>query len=110
MPPIPSGTHGWLDLRVDNRGFARAYHEYTVRIILENETGRYEVCNAPAQNTLWQSGEVTVSRYKIDASQVPSGKYTLHFGMFEGDNPILFGMKQEFFDGWFYRLGEMEVE
>lgn len=110
LPPIPSGAHGCLDLRVDNRGFARAYHEYAVRIILENETGRYEVCNAPGGNTLWHPGEVSVARYTIDVSQVPPGKYTLHFGMFEGDTPILFGMKKEFFDGLYYRLGEMAVE
>ena len=110
LPPIPSGTHGQLDIRIDNRGFARAYHEYFVRIILENESGRYEVCNAPAGNILWQPSEVSVARYNIDASNLPSGKYSLHFGMFEGETPIRFGMSAEIFDGWYYNLGVIEIE
>lgn len=110
LPPIPSGTHGQLELRISNRGYARAYHEYTVRVFLENENGRYDVCTAPAGNVLWQPDEVYVARFTLDIQQVPSGRYKLRFGMFEGETPILFGMKKEFFDGGYYLLGEAEIE
>lgn len=111
LPPVPAGTHGLLELRVSNRGFARAYHGYTARVRLQGADGQqYTVCSCAADNTGWQPGQTAVTRLRLDMGAVPAGEYTLHFGLFEDETPIRFGMKEDYYCEGYYALGEITVE
>lgn len=110
LPPIPSGAHGLLKLKIFNQGFSRAYYDYNVRVILKSGDEEFEVCNTSAHNTDWQPDELSTACYKLDVTDVLPGEYELCFGMFEGDRPILFGMKNEFYKDGFYTLGKVTVE
>ena len=109
IPPIPEFTHGYLELRISNRGFARAYSNYTAKVVLEKDGERFEVYSGLSDNTLWQPGEVSVMSVNLDLKNVPKGSYKILFGLFEGAAPVKFGMKNELFCDGYYTLGETDV-
>ena len=51
-----------------------------------------------------------MSRLRLDMGTVPAGEYTLHFGLFEDETPIRFGMKEDYYCEGYYALGKITVE
>lgn len=78
-------------LNFENRGFAKAYHKYELRLRLSGENGVFTE-TVPCDNREWKAGEITTVRTEIFPA-VPHGSYRLYVGLFEGERPIELAMK-----------------
>ncbi len=108
LPMLERGKENTLSLYVENRGFARAYFPYKLKIRL-TKSGYEHVCEADSGNIAWLAGRET----KADIGFVPvgdAGEYSLSLGLFEDERPVYFAMKEErqSADG-FVHVGMVEV-
>ena len=108
LPVLERGKENTLSLYVENRGFARAYFPYKLKIKLA-KSGYEHICEADSGNTAWLAGRET----KADIGFVPvgdAGEYSLSLGLFEDERPVYFAMKEErqSADG-FVHVGMVEV-
>lgn len=112
LPDLIPGTRAVLSLDIRNGGWAKAYHNYEARVMLEAEDGTvYLVPCTGCDNTRWLPGENVTEHLKLDLSGVAKpGTYTLRFGLFWGERPIRLGLKQELYADGFYRLGKVTVQ
>ena len=82
-------------LDVENRGFAHAYHPFTLKLALIDEAGKARVINPDSPDLRTWEGE---SRLRVPLSLcldgVPVGEYTLAVGIFDEKMPILLGLKE----------------
>ena len=105
---LERGKENTLSLYVENRGFARAYFPYKLKIKL-TKSGCERIYEADSGNTAWLAGRET----KADIGFVPvgdAGEYSLSLGLFEDERPVYFAMKEErqSADG-FVHVGMVEV-
>ena len=105
---LERGRENTLSLYVENRGFARAYFPYKLKIKL-TKSGYEHIYEADSGNTAWLAGRET----KADIGFVPvgdAGEYSLSLGLFEDERPVYFAMKEErqSADG-FVHVGMVEV-
>ncbi len=107
IPAVMTGGCGnRMVLYVENRGFAKAYHKYDLRVKLENDGGCL-VEEIPADNRTWPAGGIARIPLEIHPTETMHGKTLVSVGLFEGDRAIEFGMKNGA-DG-FYPLGVTEI-
>lgn len=108
LPPLDAGAHNRLRLTVENRGWARAYHPFTLRLLLEG----CGVCRAEdqtADNRTWLPGRPETLELSLDCSGLARGDYRLSVGLFEGERPVQLAMKPEYFHGGWYTLGPVKI-
>lgn len=111
LPPLVSGTCPVLTLNVENKGFARAYHTYAAKVVLENAQGqRTTVFYDTINNEDWLPGQASNCRLKLDLEGGAPGQYTLLFGLFEGDTSIKLALEENLFTDGYYRLDTVTVE
>lgn len=110
-PDILEQSDAFLTLHLSNRGSARAYYPYAMRIIARNERGEEWLLNRESpDNRRWLDGETIQERLRLHTRELPEGAYTLHIGLFEEARPILLGMKAERRDEkGYYLLGRFEI-
>lgn len=96
LPVLEGNKENLLSLYVENRGFARAYFPYMLKIKL-TRSGYSHIYETPSGNMSWIAGKET----KSDIGFIPSesaGRYSLSIGLFEEERPVYFAMKKERMD------------
>ena len=90
IPGVPS----MLYLDLENRGFARAYHKYDVKLFLSGCGGVYELPVAQAcDNRQWLPGRPARQMVRFDVpAGLPEGGYDFEYGLFEARRPVLLGL------------------
>ena len=110
-PTLLSGSNPVLTLYVENKGFSRAYHNYTFRVELEGESGnRTRVLEGAAKNEKWLPNEEIACHLELTLNGVGAGTYKLFVGLFEGEAPIKFAIEQERYKDGYYLLDTVTVE
>ena len=105
------GTFRMCKLVIANRGFAKCYNKYEIKIRAVAEDGAvYYLNNDYPDTTLFDSDTVNEVTLSLDYTSVPAGKYTLELGLFFGERPIMLAMKEEArTEDGFYRLTDLTV-
>lgn len=82
---VVTNTPFCLDLFWRNGGFARAYHRFTLKILLAHETTgfTYEQELPEIDNRRWMPGEMHKERVTVDLPEVPHGTYRVKIRMSE---------------------------
>lgn len=94
------GAPNRVVLAMENRGFAKAYRRYDLKLKLSGDGGRY-VETVDADNRLWEAKKITESRLLFTPKDLPAGEYALSLGLFEGERPIELGMKDKDAEGFY---------
>ena len=88
------GAKNRITLYGENRGYAKSYRRYDLKLMLRGDGGTY-IQTVDADNRLWQRGEAfCVQTALTPAGTLSAGTYMLSAGLFEGDRPIEFGIKK----------------
>ena len=106
VPALRRSAHNIITLDIQNRGWARAYRKFDLKIRLRSADGKDYILDTDADNRTWLPGEKQTISLRPDFRSVPAGDYELAIGMFEGERAIRFAMKQEIFDGSFYTIAK----
>lgn len=109
VPELTDTAHNRIHLQVENRGWARAHHHFTLKLALRDENGLLHSVDTDADNTLWQPNEPQTLNLRFDCRGVPAGTYSLCVGMFEKNTPIRLALKQEIFADGYYALCPVTV-
>ena len=110
-PTLLNGSTPVLTLYVENKGFSRAYHNYTFRVELEDKSGnRTRVFEGSAENEKWIPNEEIACKLPLCLDNVVAGEYRLFVGLFEGKTPIKLAIEQERYKDGFYMLDTVTVE
>ncbi len=83
-----SGQKSLLELNIVNKGFARAYHRYDLRITARAGDQVYLLNQESPDNRRWRSGESCWETVALDFSGVPAGRYQLCVGMYHAEEPV----------------------
>lgn len=111
MPPLRTGFTAFSEWIFSNRGFAPAYHDYTLRVALQDEEGCLHVISTgDNSNRGWVYGVDNTVRIPLDLHGVLPGAYTVCIGMFYGDRPIQLGIQPERFCEGYYQTDRIIVE
>ena len=106
VPALHRSAHNIVTLDVQNRGWARAYRKYDLKIRLRGADGSEYVLDTDTDNRTWLSGQKKTIALRPDLRDVPAGKYEVAIGMFEGEKTVKLALKQEIFDGRFYTIAK----
>ncbi|MCQ2430291.1 MAG: DUF4832 domain-containing protein [Clostridia bacterium] len=94
VPPLALDAPNVLSLNVENRGYAKAYRRFDLKIRLTDEDGKtYTETIADADNRRWLPGQVTEQVCVIRPSGLRAGACDLAIGLFDGETPIKLGLK-----------------
>lgn len=94
--PLRRGTDAELRLLIENRGAAPAYHLYRSRVIAVDERGaETELAIYSPDNRQWMPEACSEARIPLETSRLAPGSYRLYYGLFDGERPVLFGVKAE---------------
>ena len=115
LADVTAGTDSVLKLYVTNRGFAPAYHSYSLRITLTSEDG--SVIGIPILSAMnadcrsWLPDKMNEVVLKLKTRTVPPGKYALNVGLFWNHMPVLLAVRQDRLnpDGT-YCIGSVNIE
>ena len=105
------GSFEMIKLIIANRGFAKCYNKYEMKLRVVGEGGNVYYLNEDYPDTrLFDNDSVNEVILRLDYRRVPKGKYTLELGLFFGECPIKLAMKAETrTEDGFYRLTEVDV-
>ncbi len=103
IPDMIAAKHNTIALTVENKGWAPAYHRYRMKVMVKNADHTH-ICDVDADNRAWLDGETCRVTVHPDLSGVPAGEYDLYVGLFAGERPVYFALKDEICEGGFYRL------
>ena len=106
-PDVKSGQKTPATLFVENRGFARAYHPFTLKLKVETESA-CQTQVIPCDNKLWMPGRITPVDISFTPGEGLKGPAEVSVGLFEKDRPIQLAMKNGS-DG-FYPIGKINIE
>ena len=109
LPPMTNTAHNKITLTVENRGWAQAYHKYDMKILLRNAAGEQYILDVEEDNRKWFPGEVYTLEKIVDCRGIPAGEYDIGVGLFEGERPIEWALKNEICHEGFYLIGKTEV-
>ena len=111
VPECYSGAYTMMKLFVRNNGFSKAYRLYSLKVIAEGDNGRFVLNSESPDNRKWDGGERYTETVKLDFTKIPSGRYHVKIGMFEGDTPIKLALKKDILseDG-LYTICEINVK
>ena len=108
IPELTNTAYNRIELDVQNRGWARAYFKYDLRLCLRGENGTF-VIPLDADNRTWQPDSPITLSLRVDARGVPEGDYDVCVGLFEKDTPILLGIKQDYLKDGYYTIARTHV-
>lgn len=98
IPELVSGTRCGAYVRVKNKGFSKAYHRFDTKIRLIGESECFVLNSESPDNRRWEADGIYDENIVLDCRGVPSGRYKLQIGMFEGNNPIKLGFDLKYLD------------
>jgi len=106
LPELREGMNGRIVLRCANRGFARGYHDYELRVRIDDQI----VATVPAANRNWLPDKPVDLPVSIAVKHLAAGDYGVEVGLFEGERPIQLGLKEETKrEGGYYEICRLEV-
>ncbi len=108
LPELTNTVYNCIELDVENRGWARAYHKFDLRLKLCGESGCYEI-PLDADNRTWLPDQPLTLALRVDARGVPEGDYDVCIGMFEGQRSIGLAIKQDYLKDGYYTIGRTHV-
>ena len=97
-----------MSLRIENRGWGKAYHKYDLKIRLTGANGR-KVCASDYDLRLLGPGEGADIRVPLDLRGLTAGEYEVAVGVFEGNRPVRLALKQELEKDGFYTVAKTAV-
>ncbi len=104
---IIRGEEEKVTFRWQNRGVAPAYHKFEMRLRLQGEGTEFVSVCSESDNRTWMPIEMQEESYSIRLpDDLPKGTYQLSFGLFDGERPVLVGLRTNLvpFDGKYYEL------
>ena len=104
---MTGGCPNKVTLYIENRGFAKAYHRYSMKIKMEGDRGCFQQ-EVECDNRAWAAGEITAVPLMIHPVQAMHGEFMLSVGLFENERPIELGMKNG--EDGFYPVGTVTME
>ncbi|MBQ4591252.1 MAG: DUF4832 domain-containing protein [Clostridia bacterium] len=104
---MSGGCPNRVVLYIENRGFAKAYHKYSMRVKLEGDMGCFIEEADCGDNRTWAAGEIAKIAFDVHPMRTMQGNYMLSVGLFEGERPIELAMKNGA-DGY-YPVGKVMV-
>ena len=108
VPPMQNSAHNVMSLRIENRGWGKAYHKYDLKIRLTGANGR-KVCASDYDLRLLGPGEGADIRVPLDLRGLAAGEYEVAVGVFEGNRPVRLALKQELEKDGFYTVAKTAV-
>ena len=91
-----SGATEMAKIYLANRGYARCYHNYELKLRLTDKDGKAYPLNIEAPDLRRIGAESSACEaLRLDYKRVPAGEYSFELGVFDGDRPIKLGMKEE---------------
>lgn len=110
IPECVSGSICKAIFGFSNRGYCHSYYPYTLKIMLKNDFGVYEIGSFEGINKSIKSQSSQSFELDLDFTNVPNGDYGLLIGMFEEDTPIKLGIREECkADEGYYLIDELTV-
>ncbi|MBE5787437.1 MAG: DUF4832 domain-containing protein [Clostridiales bacterium] len=118
LPSWKAGERAECTLYLTNRGFARAYHKYDLKLkLLPAAGGEVIILDCPDADTrTWipkgvpSMDNAVAQQLQVDLTGVQPGEYQLQLGLFAGDRPVHFGIFQDYEqDGW-VPVGNVKIE
>lgn len=106
LPDLTGTAYNIVELDVENRGWAKAYHKYKLKFRLTSEQGQYDIA-VEADNRLWEPNRKQTLSCRLDCRNIPAGAYDICVGLFEGATPIRLALKEEIYRDGFYTLGKV---
>lgn len=105
-----SGARSILRLYVENKGFARAYNRYNLKVFARSDEKTYILNAESPDNRRWDGGCSYVENIVLDFADVPAGEYKLAIGMYEGDTPVKLAISQDLInDDGSYSVDNIDV-
>jgi hypothetical protein len=110
ISPKNISSKGALPLRFwfVNNGSAPCYHEFTLKILLQQGSTKYELTMNIDRKT-WQLGDITHNEI-VQLPEMKQGVYTLLAGIFFDDHMPMHLNLQGNVEKGFYELGRIEVD
>lgn len=109
LPIVKLGVKNTLRLWFENRGFAPAYRNYTLRVKLRGEDGREYVESLDAGNTAWMPGESHGAAYSLLPRGLTAGRCRLYVGLFNGDVPVQLAFDPSRKEDGYCHIGNVDV-
>ena len=107
VPDMQASKHNCMFLNIENKGWAPAYRRYDMKVMLKSKVSDYTyVCDVDCDNRNWLDGESYNVALRPNFTGVPEGEYDLYVGLFAGERPVYFALKDEICEGGFYRIRE----
>lgn len=105
------GSKSLFRLYVENKGFARAYHKYSLKVMARSDTNVYVLNDESPDNRKWDGGCSYIENIVLDFDGIPAGEYKLTIGMYENVHPIKLALQQHLMnsDGS-YTIDNIKVE
>lgn len=99
-----AGCVNHFDIIFENRGYAKSYYKYDLKIKLTDINNIETVFNiSDSDCRLWIPDEKYRQNIKLDTRGLKQGTYKIYCGLFENDRPIQFAMQPEReCNGWYY--------
>lgn len=106
-----SGSKSLFRLYVENKGFARAYYKYSLKVMVRSDTNVYVLNDESPDNRKWDGGCSYIENIVLDFDGIPAGEYKLTIGMYENVHPIKLALQQHLMnsDGS-YTIDNIKVE
>lgn len=105
-----SGLDSMFRLRLENRGFAKAYDPFELRVALISSGGGLKVIGSKyGANLSWKPGEACDTVLRLSLRGIEPGSYGVGIGLLEGETPVKLGLGCENAGGY-YVAGKTEVK
>lgn len=102
IPPLQRTAHNFITLHIENRGWARAYHDYKLKIRIACAEYEKTITSDFDLRTVKPGGSADI-RVRLDLRGFPEGRYryVLYVGIFDGERPVELAVKKEYTcGGW----------
>ena len=109
LPFVKNGVNNTLRLWFENRGFAPAYRDYTLRVKLCGENASDYTESFCAGNCAWLPGQPQYVALSIRPTTLKAGCYRLLVGLFEGDVPVQIAFDPARKESGYCHIGDVAV-
>lgn len=101
-----------MDFFFENKGFARSYHKYDLKVkLVNNETNEEYFFNSFDNDCRkWQPNVEVRERVKLDLRGVKAGNYSVLVGLFEGERDIKLALKEDIYNNGYYKVTDIDIE
>ena len=109
LPLIKCGVKNTLRLWFENRGFAPAYRNYTLRVKLRDKGGFEHTESFPVGNSEWLQEQTHCVACALTPKGLSTGMCKLYVGLFEGETPIQLAFEPSRKEDGYCYIGNVDV-